>query len=105
MDDDDAPDRQPEAERAEGKYEMDGVPRPAPAKDTREMAAAAQHDTMLVTTRRDGGWLVDVSRIIAFVRYPDGVFVHGGTVRRSTAAAKRGLTRQRSPGSLLKIEG
>ena len=87
-DDEQAPDGKPEAEGADGQYEMEGVAYPPPAKDPGEMAATAKHGAVLMVVRGHERRLVDFRRLIGDVRFPDGVFVHGRTVRRSTAGAK-----------------
>ncbi len=89
QDEDNAPDGQPKTKSAEGKCEVEGMARPPAVKDPRQMAGAAQHDAVLVVIGGDERLLLDTGRLIGYVRFPDGVFFHGATVRGSRACGKR----------------
>ena len=76
MDDNDGPDGQPKAQRAEREHEVDRVAGPPPAKYPRETARAAIHDAVLVVVPRDMRRAVGVVRRAGPRHFPDRVFIH-----------------------------
>jgi hypothetical protein len=67
---------------------MKGVPYLPPAKDPRQMAGVTEHRPALVIVRRDKGRFFDLRRLVGGARFPNRIFFHSRTVRKTRARAK-----------------
>jgi hypothetical protein len=92
-DNEDTPHRKPKPERPEREYEMERVAYSPAPEYPRKVAGGAKHRAALLVVRGNKGRFLELLGLFGDVGFPNGVFFHGGTVRRSAARAKAGEKR------------